>query len=234
MKWQATNVCFTNRFVPKPDSAKFGPSKLDSFCQLNVGTALQDPQHRQHGAHGAAQGRRRRRRAGTHANLRLLVLCCHPLLTHWLNSCWADWPAQAGSNRKAGRGKSVKLKLLLLYSIHATYRRIQMTEMQKSQSKTSLLGAITLIRFHELSTYRLTCYVIQVPSTKPAMVAMLADHMDMARPAHEDPGSAGSVAAAASVLSPPGRGHHVQVRLSLNRVNYIRNCRELQSFDSLL
>ena len=70
--------------------------------------------------------------------LRLLVLCCHSLLTHWHNSCWADWPAQAGSNRKAGRGKSMKLKLLLLYSIHATYGRIQMTEMPKSLKKTSM------------------------------------------------------------------------------------------------
>ena len=32
----------------------------------------------------------------------------------------------------------MKLKLLLLYSIHATYRKIQMTEMQKSLSETSL------------------------------------------------------------------------------------------------
>ena len=34
--------------------------------------------------------------------LRIFVLCCRSLLTHWYNSCWADWPAQAGSNRKAG------------------------------------------------------------------------------------------------------------------------------------
>ena len=66
------------------------------------------------------------------------VLCCRSLLTHWLNSCWADWPAQAGSNRKAGRGKSMKLKLLLLYSIHATYGRIQMSEMPKRLKLTSL------------------------------------------------------------------------------------------------
>ena len=37
-------------------------------------------------------------------------------LSHWLKSCWAEWPTQAGSNRKAGGGKSMKLKLLLLYS----------------------------------------------------------------------------------------------------------------------
>ena len=36
------------------------------------------------------------------------------------------------------------------------------------------------------------------------MVAVLADHLDMARPAHEDPGSK-----AAGV--PPVRGHQVQV-----------------------
>ena len=34
----------------------------------------------------------------------------------------------------------MKLKLLLLYSIQATYGRIQMTEMQKSLSETSLEG----------------------------------------------------------------------------------------------
>ena len=54
--------------------------------------------------------------------------CCS-LMAHWLKSCWADWRAQAGSNRKAERGNSMKLKLLLQYSIHATYRRIQMTEL---------------------------------------------------------------------------------------------------------
>ena len=70
--------------------------------------------------------------------LRLFWFCCHSLLTHWHNSCWADWPAQAGSNRKAGRGKSMKLKLLLLYSIHATYGRIQRTEMPKSLKKTPM------------------------------------------------------------------------------------------------
>ena len=55
-------------------------------------------------------------------SLSLLVYSCLYLLvlTHWHNTCWADWPAQAGSNRKAGRGKSMKLKLLLLYSIHTT------------------------------------------------------------------------------------------------------------------
>ena len=58
----------------------------------------------------------------------LLVLCWHSLLTHMCKSCWADWPAQAGSNRKAGRGKSMMLKLLILYSIHATYGNLQMTE----------------------------------------------------------------------------------------------------------
>ena len=69
--------------------------------------------------------------------IRLLVLCCRSLLTHWHNSCWADWPDQAGSNRKAERGKSTKLKLLLWYSIHATYGRIQMTDLYKSLSETS-------------------------------------------------------------------------------------------------
>ena len=61
--------------------------------------------------------------ATTDVSFSLLVLCSRSLLTHWNNSCWADWPAQAGNNRKAGRGKSTKLKLLLLYSIYATYRR---------------------------------------------------------------------------------------------------------------
>lgn len=45
---------------------------------------------------------------------------------------------------------------------------------------------------------------LQVTSAKPAVVAVLADHLDMARPAHEDPGSR-----AAGV--PPVRGHQVQV-----------------------
>ena len=35
----------------------------------------------------------------------------------------------------------MKLKLLLLYSIHATYGRIQMTEMPKSLKKTSMVVA---------------------------------------------------------------------------------------------
>ena len=43
--------------------------------------------------------------------LRLLVLCCRSLLTHWHDSCWADWPAQVVSSRKAGRTKGMKLKL---------------------------------------------------------------------------------------------------------------------------
>ena len=55
--------------------------------------------------------------------LSLLVLCCCSLITQWHNCCWADWTAQAGSNRKAGRGKSMKPKLLLLYSIHTTNRQ---------------------------------------------------------------------------------------------------------------
>ena len=54
--------------------------------------------------------------------LSLLDLFYHSLLTHGHNGCWADWPAQDGSNRKAGRGKSMKPKLLPLYNIHATYR----------------------------------------------------------------------------------------------------------------
>ena len=90
----------------------------------------------------------------------LLVLCCRSLLTHWHNSCWADWPAQAGSNRKAGRGKSMKLKLLLLYSIHATYGRIQMTEMQKSLSETSMIllpgGLILQLSCHPVGRKNLT------------------------------------------------------------------------------
>ena len=49
----------------------------------------------------------------------------HTTLIQWLKSCWTDWPAQAGSNWKAGRGKSMQLKFLLLYRIHVTYRRIQ-------------------------------------------------------------------------------------------------------------
>ena len=61
---------------------------------------------------------------------RLLFLCCHILVTHWHNSCWADSPAQAGSNRKAGGGKSMRLKFIFLYGIHVTYRKMQMTEIQ--------------------------------------------------------------------------------------------------------
>ena len=71
-------------------------------------------------------------------NLSLFFLCCRPLLAHCPNSCWADWPAQAGSNRKAGRGKSMKLKLLLLYSIHTTYEIIQVTEPQNISNGPSL------------------------------------------------------------------------------------------------
>ena len=63
-------------------------------------------------------------------SLRLFVLCFRSLLTHRHNSCWAEWPAQVGRIRKAGRGKSMKLKLPLLYSIHVTYGGVQMTEMQ--------------------------------------------------------------------------------------------------------
>ena len=37
----------------------------------------------------------------------------------------------------------MKLKLLLLYSIYATHRRIQMTEMHKSLSETSMEQAGT-------------------------------------------------------------------------------------------
>ena len=37
------------------------------------------------------------------------VRCCGSLLAHWVNSRWADWPAQASSNRKTGRDKSMKL-----------------------------------------------------------------------------------------------------------------------------
>ena len=40
---------------------------------------------------------------------------------------------------KSSKRQSMKLKLLLLYSIHETYRIIQMTEMQKSLSETSIL-----------------------------------------------------------------------------------------------
>ena len=66
------------------------------------------------------------------------MLCCRSLLTHCHNSCVPDWPAQACRHRKAVRDKGIKLKLLLLYSIHTTYRKIQMTGMEKSLSKTSM------------------------------------------------------------------------------------------------
>ena len=45
-----------------------------------------------------------------HVSLRLLVPCCCSLLTHYHNSCWADWPPQGDSNRKAGRSRSAQLK----------------------------------------------------------------------------------------------------------------------------
>ena len=38
--------------------------------------------------------------------------------------------------QKAGRGTNMKLKLLLLYGILATYGRIQMTEIQKEIGRT--------------------------------------------------------------------------------------------------
>ena len=38
----------------------------------------------------------------------------------------------------AEKQEEANLNLLLLYSIHATYGRIQMTEMQKSLSETSM------------------------------------------------------------------------------------------------
>ena len=56
---------------------------------------------------------------GIYVFLRLLVLCFCCLLTHWHNNYWADWPAQAGSNRKAGKGNNMELKSLLLLSIQA-------------------------------------------------------------------------------------------------------------------
>ena len=58
------------------------------------------------------------------SDIRLSVICCGILKTHWHSSCWADWPGLAGRNRKAGRGKRMKLKLFLLCSIHATYGRM--------------------------------------------------------------------------------------------------------------
>ena len=61
--------------------------------------------------------------ATKYVNLSLLVVRCRSLLSHWLNSSLADWPARAGSKRQAGRGKSMKLKLLLWYSMHATYEQ---------------------------------------------------------------------------------------------------------------
>ena len=59
--------------------------------------------------------------------LRLLVLCCRSVLTHWHNSCSSDLPAQAVRIRKAGGGKSMKPKLLSLYIIAFT----QVTEEYK-------------------------------------------------------------------------------------------------------
>ena len=46
------------------------------------------------------------------------------------------------SNRKAGRGKSMKQKLLLLCSIHATYRRTLMTEMQSISNDPCMGGLV--------------------------------------------------------------------------------------------
>ena len=64
---------------------------------------------------------------------------------------WADWSGRAGSKkaekRKAGRAKSIKLYRILLYSIYAAYRRIQVTELQKSLGKTSV--AATRIKIAE-------------------------------------------------------------------------------------
>ena len=64
----------------------------------------------------------------------LLVLCCSSLLTRWLNNCSADWLSQAGSNRKAGRGLSIKFLCCFFcipFKIQTTYERIQMSAMQK-------------------------------------------------------------------------------------------------------
>ena len=38
--------------------------------------------------------------AGKDVFLRLFVLCCCSLLTHWHSRCQADLPAKGGSNRK--------------------------------------------------------------------------------------------------------------------------------------
>ena len=62
------------------------------------------------------------------------------LLTHWLKGCWADRPAEAVRNRTAGRGKCKELKLLLLYSSHATYGCQQMTEPRRCVKQTGLRG----------------------------------------------------------------------------------------------
>ena len=41
----------------------------------------------------------------THACFTYLLSLLSLLLTHWLNGCWADRPAEAVHNRTAGRGK---------------------------------------------------------------------------------------------------------------------------------
>ena len=71
--------------------------------------------------------------------LRLLALFCRSLLTQWQNICWQiGRPRQAVTEKYVEGGKSKKLKLPLLYNIHATYGRIQMTKMPKSLKKTSM------------------------------------------------------------------------------------------------
>ena len=50
----------------------------------------------------------------------------------------------------------MKLKFLLLYSIHATYGRIQMTEMQKRLKSTSLQGMAELQSIFSASFFELS------------------------------------------------------------------------------
>ena len=77
----------------------------------------------------------------------LLVLCCSSLLTRWLNNCSADWLSQAGSNRKAGRGLSIKFLCCFFCIAFKQLTKEYKCQLCKRGPKTSIYPGTTHIRF---------------------------------------------------------------------------------------
>ena len=123
-----------SKFLPKRDSGlvfKFNnailASRLLEFnSQVNNTDflALVRIQHVSHFNHGCVRSPQKlppkwwNMCAAIDVFLRLLVLGCRSLLTNRHNRYSADWPDHASAKRKAGGGKSMKLRSLFLYDFH--------------------------------------------------------------------------------------------------------------------